>query len=934
MKRLICLFMLIFHISLTASTITAYLELVLSSSGKLIDQPTDVTISLLGPSNDVRWTETHQAVNFFKGVAAFQIGHVNEIKTHWFYDKGVQLKLTIGEDSINLPMYATPFSLFSHAADMVNAIQMDGVFHTDLINKRIGIRLDVPTPSVHFEIKGAMRVGDHATIDEIGTIRWRGNRLQGRHNHTWKNLDVSPDDGFESKWLNNNSAESPAFYVLGSSVLVATSTIRATLTAGGNLDAENSFISTSPLTTPGRLNLPNDYGVSINSSLYAKALTLDAANVYNVTTGLKFSGVMTGKANGVTDITSKNIKLNAIQNHELNSSVIDQTHIKSAAVINAKVKPASITRDRFNSAFKLTNDYFLAQVVTNNKIKRDSVHEDDLSTSFSLTPFHFQPNAVVNRNIGAGEIDAIKIKDNELVLADFKSDFIDSYAILNDKLIASINIKDGSIKAEDFTAGSLSYSHFNAVIPINKGGTGSTSFGNTGEMLVVSNNVVKSEPGVVLTSNGLGIRTTSPTQRLDITQVNGFVPLRVKSNQASSALVYLRNDVGQWSMGLTPTNNFIIMDHLNNRRVFSMRLTDGHIGIKTEPGNELMVVNGGVLLGDKHVANGASLKEGSMYFSMADKKFKLRTAAGLTYLMSEPVIPFTDRLSYFHLENINNQGANSRVLLANDIDLRGDKHFVQGAFDSVIDGHRLSIKHLISSHVLGEDSRFSFIENSHLNGKNNHARFLKDTTLKGDNHQLNFVDASAIQGDSHHLDQLSNSQVFGRHHAVFSGANLMIQGEHNRALFTKSALLYGHDQMMNMANDAVTYGQGHYLNHVSSLSVDGENNVVEHSKASAINGEGNYISGAQSSTIVGSKNYLLNPTGVYLGDNNYHFGGGNVQLIGNNTMLFGSHHGRVHADALLSFGKNDVSLSKDHAIIFNVPGGVDIIEGDITLAHK
>ena len=119
----ILLGLILFHTVLQASTITAYLEVVLSKSGTLIDGPTDVTVSLHDPNNQVQWSETHKNVNFFKGVAAFEIGQLKEIKALWFYDKGVQLKLTIGTDTINLPMYSTPFSLFSHAADVVNAIQ-------------------------------------------------------------------------------------------------------------------------------------------------------------------------------------------------------------------------------------------------------------------------------------------------------------------------------------------------------------------------------------------------------------------------------------------------------------------------------------------------------------------------------------------------------------------------------------------------------------------------------------------------------------------------------------------------------------------------------------------------------------------------------------------------------------------------------------------
>ena len=52
-----------------------------------------------------------------------------------------------------------------------------------------------------------------------------------------------------------------------------------------------------------------------------------------------------------------------------------------------------------------------------------------------------------------------------------------------------------------------------------------------------------------------------------------------------------------------------------------------------------MTVNGGVLLGDKSVANGLSLKEGTMFFSAAENKFKLRTSLGVSLLDLGPINP-------------------------------------------------------------------------------------------------------------------------------------------------------------------------------------------------------------------------------------------------------------------------------------------------------
>ena len=565
--------------SVHPSTITAHMEIVLSNSGELIDGPVDLTVSIVDPNKNIRWKEDHKNVIFSNGVTSFEIGRISEIKTYHFYDKGTQLTLTINNDTISLPMYSTPFSLFSHAADVVNAIHMEGVFHTDLENKRIGINIDVPTPSVRLEVNGAMRLGDDPDIDQIGTIRWRNNRLEGRHNHAWKYLDVSPADGFESKWENNNSNSNPAFYVLGSSVLIATTNIQATLTANGALDVHQLFKSGGTLTASGRLNLIDDYGVSENARVFARSVTLNATNYYNFTDGLAVSGILTGKGHGVSNIKAVNLRLNAIQNNELADFSVNKSHIVDDAITNSKVQLASITRDKFQPGFKLSNDYFLSQIVTNNKVKRGSVHEDDLSLAFQLMAFHFQDASVVSRNIGAGEIDAVKINDDELVLGDFGPEFIDQHNLMAPKLILNQHIKDNDILAEDFLAGALRYSHFSSLIPINKGGTNQSAFGGIGELLVVSANQFISDSNFVLNSTGLGVNTSSPLVRLDVHQSDGLTPIRIRSTQDSSTGMVLKNDIGHWFIGLTSTANLEINDRLNNRRLMSMNKSNGHIGV-------------------------------------------------------------------------------------------------------------------------------------------------------------------------------------------------------------------------------------------------------------------------------------------------------------------------------------------------------------------
>ena len=185
---IICL-VICFSTHMYASEITAYLELVLTEDGVLIDGFQDVKLDLYGPDGDLRWTETHENVLFFQGVSAFEFGTITVLETIWFYDSGVQFFIEVNDTSIELPLHSTPFSMFAHAADLVNSIQMEGVFHTDLVNERVGINIDIPTPSVRLEVNGAIRVADSEST-EIGVIRWHNGRLEGHHNYGWHWLDV------------------------------------------------------------------------------------------------------------------------------------------------------------------------------------------------------------------------------------------------------------------------------------------------------------------------------------------------------------------------------------------------------------------------------------------------------------------------------------------------------------------------------------------------------------------------------------------------------------------------------------------------------------------------------------------------------------------------------------------------------------------------
>ena len=140
-------------------------------------------------------------------------------------------------------------------------------------------------------MNGAIRVGDDDDIDEVGTIRWRNFRLEGRHNDAWKLLDVGAEDEFESKWADNNFAQRPAFYMdTGTNVKIATNDVRATLTVGGDVMVEKTITVNQLINAPKRVVLSDNYGVSFNSEIIARSFIINGTNYLNVNDGLAISG--------------------------------------------------------------------------------------------------------------------------------------------------------------------------------------------------------------------------------------------------------------------------------------------------------------------------------------------------------------------------------------------------------------------------------------------------------------------------------------------------------------------------------------------------------------------------------------------------------------------------------------------------------------------
>ena len=158
--------------------------------------------------------------------------------------------------------------------------------------------------------------------------------------------------------------------------------------------------------------------------------------------------------------------------------------------------------------FSLASYYIATQTVTLNHFAVGGLDSDDLSDDFELDQFSFSENCIVSINIEAQELDMDKIADEVLVSTDFALDFIDTDQIIGLYVITGNHIKDGTLSSENILDGSFGYAHLEETVTIEMGGTGQTTYGGDGELIVVSGNQYISTSRFVMNDDGFGVNTT------------------------------------------------------------------------------------------------------------------------------------------------------------------------------------------------------------------------------------------------------------------------------------------------------------------------------------------------------------------------------------------------------------------------------------------
>jgi hypothetical protein len=902
-----------------SAPITTHLELVVTQDDARVNGRTPVVVQLVSPTQTVLWEEAHD-VMFINGRGAFEIGGQTPLQPQWFRDPSVRLQVVMANDPMVIPLTAVPFSLFSHGADVVNSVHMSGVFHSDLVNHRIGIAIDHPTPSVRLEIGGALRVGNGTQSSVPGTLRWQNNRLEGRHNNAWRRLDVSESDGYISKWSDNNDSEDPAIYIENTSIQMGTTNARAQLTVDGDMLVGDTLTVQGGITVGDDIYFTGEYGVSKNGRVSVASLTLDTHNQLNAD-GLRVSGGLTGRGDGVTGIPARAIQESSIQSNELADGAITSSAVAIQAVGSGTVSPGAIQRSHLSSGFQLTSSHFAPGRILGAHIQPQSITATQLADDFKLSVHIFNPNAIVSRNIGVQSVISSKI--DALTAEDYATPLLNRPNALQDQSILTRHFRDATVLATDFQAGALTFSHLNATLPLTNGGTGSTQFDAPHGLMVVSGNRLVSVPTLVMTHTGLGVHQATPGTGLDILSPSPHDALSIESRGAKMAGIGFKNDISSWHMGVDNEGHFRIEDRLQSNVIFRMG-GNGHVGINTPPGVESLTINGAMVLGD---ALDEPLPKGTLYFSTSNNQLKGWGETG------EVSISMATDTGAFYVKNMADHSTQSRILMGQKVQLNGTQHHVLGAHDVQVTGrnHRLNFAH--QTQVAGEGAQVVMTTQSQVNATNSQAHWVSSSQVTGHSVVLNQVSNAQVVGDKISLWHTRGTHVNGRDHQVQHAQGLDITGQGHRAGFSLGARLSGTTHDLFFGRHTQVMGNDHRVSHVVDSVVMGNDHSVAMGTGVNVHGQGNYVafSGA---TVVGNHQWIDHGNGTYLGDNNQHMGGGEPRVTGANNRLIGHQSGTLNGHHVMAMGTHvSHSISTSNALVFYAPGGVDIMNAGHVVAH-
>jgi hypothetical protein len=927
-------------VSSVVFAMNSQLELVLADGDNVLDGEQSLTVSLHSPSNVLLWSETHSKVMFFQGVCSIELGTIVPIRPFDFYEFGAQLSITVQEETIQLPMHTVPFSMFSYAADLVNYIHMDGVFHSDVENKRVGIKLNVPTPSATLEVNGALRIGDTDQAGDPGMMRWRNGRLEGFHANSWQMLDVSAEDALDSKWK-DVSLPVKGVYVT-KNVLIGTKTSMGKLTVGGKAKITGSLV-----VHKGVVDIPSfsseKYAVSSAGEVKIQRLIL-GDNYFNKIDGLVVSGSIIGKGSGLYDIVSDNISaLSVGNNDEIADHVFTNAMFQDDSVSGNKIQDTSIASHHLMSGFRVPSQHLLGVVLSSANIQSNTIAGKNIADNFDMFLYSFSKGSVGSVNFDSDSVVSKNIADRSIDENHFQTPVFSSsgYSTLTTGLVESRHISNYQISLDHFQFDTMfdytTVSFLNKV-PLPKGGTGSGAF-STGNILVVDSSVSKiiTSNGYVTSAGGLSLSPNVDALFSINMGASTALPILIESN-GTSEMVY-KSGASRWKMSLSDSNGFSLLEMVEGEYKPRLIKKDGKYGFNHAIGTELLRVGGGLKIGNK-----AEHTEGTLYYVSGSNA--TCGSASNTFCFVPPDKQDREVSAYFPEKSmfipsylysyyIDDASLRSRVLLGDFVRLEGDDHLIQGGRHLGVSGRDNVVTMGHYSDYYGENSVMEFGVSSNIFVQDTYISHVKDTHVMGDQHSVVFDQKSRISGKYHTLSQSEDVDVHGVNHMLSQVRYSDIDGSRHHVSFATGSKVFGKDVSLLFSYDTRVLGDLSLVSYPRYSHIQGDSHMLEHVSNTTVSGTNHSVFQSLNASISGSNHLIVHGRGHYSGSNHRHIGGGAPDILGQGNTVLGVQNVSMDSGRQISIGTSVLSSQNAYhdAIVIHAPGGVDIVSNDIVLAH-
>ncbi|MDA1354164.1 MAG: hypothetical protein O3A01_06850, partial [bacterium] len=841
--------------------------------------------------------ETRDDVIFLSGLAGFRVGAQGDLDTLYLASPNVYFTVTIGGDSSELNMQSVPFSMFSYATDLADAIVMEDVFVTDLTTDRVG--MGVASPSVKLHTDGGMRIGD-TTGNILGVLRYHSGSLEGRTAAGWTTIDYAPSADYVSKW-GIDATEISTNYRVG----IGDETPSVSLSVSGNGRVQGD-VSAQDVTLYGgtAITIGGTHEFRLDGRINSDTVILDAGVDQWTGSELRVSTGFFGDGSGLTNIGASAIAAGGVASSDIANFSVSQAKITDNAVDNRVLGEGAVDLTKFVAGILFTETYFADGAITGSKIGFGQVASDDLTVGFTLPVDVFLDDVLTAEKITDTEIIGSKIATAAVTRSKLVLDAVTSAKVTGSGVVSQ-NIGAGVISSNKIATGAILASDISGLIGVSNGGTGVV--GGSLDAIPYYNGTTIAQDGIWkwdAIDRELQFNNSTGAQLSIESDDHALIGMESATNATAS--IQLQNNTYGSQFAISPSGVLTIGSTVGSGH---LKQDAGLIGI-SGIGTSRLTVNGAMTIGD---ADQSPVQEGTIRF---DGDFQVYAGGDWRILGGasgfEGISQGEDNDANTTFATVLGGFSNTAMAdystavggMLNNIDDGADYAVIGGGFTNLItSGGSATYATLLGGNTNEVVLAVSTLESHQFmgGGADNEVQLRYSFVAGGDTNRV-YAQRSGIWG--------------GQDNTISSGGqnNVILGGDTNTIQANADYATIAGGKDVSLVNDYnVKGGSNETFTWVSTLtphsgvhyaaSSGGRGHRLGAAYTSVAGGESHQLNGAQSSVLAGSNHTVFGPqTGVFAGNAHQVHGQSSSVFVGRNGVVSGVASTIVAGDDVIAAG--------------------------------